>query len=66
MVKKTLLEDRPDWRWWAKIVVAFAVAATTTASHAEGAPLWISALRDGVIAVGVILGIGSAGLSRGR
>lgn len=62
--KETLLEEKPDWRFWAKIVVAFAVAATTTASHADGAPLWLPALRDGVIAVGVILGIGSTGLFR--
>lgn len=57
-------EDRPDWRWWSKVAVAGAVAAATTIRNADGIPLWLKAVCDGVLAVGVIVGIGSTGLRR--
>jgi hypothetical protein len=66
MSNETLLEEKPNWRWWGKVLTAGAVAAATTVRSAGGMPLWVTALCDGVIAIGVIVGIGSAGLSRGR
>jgi len=65
-VKKTLLEDRPDWKWWAKSAAVAVVAVAGALKHTVAHGSIVYAVCDVVIAMGAALGIGSAGLARSR
>lgn len=64
--RKTLLEEKPDWRMWAKGVAMAAVVAAGVVKPNLPPGSAGHVVCEVVIAVGAAFGIASAGLSRGR
>lgn len=63
--RRTLLEDRPDWRWWAKSVAVAVVAGATVLRESDVSPA-IKIACNVIAGMGAAFGIVSAGLSRSR
>lgn len=62
-MKRTLLQDAEDWRYWAKGALMVAVAVATVLETQE-VPTWLKVAARCTIGVGAIFGIASSGFHR--
>lgn len=63
-MKRSLLTEPPDWKWWAKCLAMAAVGAATgvLTLSADATPL--QTLCTAIIGAGAMFGIGSGGMGR--